>query len=70
VPRATRSTGGSIGGLVALLVGYLGYDWFQAFTELQSAGNPFAFMLALFGMGAFIITAGLGIWGTVLLSKK
>jgi hypothetical protein len=73
-PPATRSTGRTIGGIVALLVAalvaFLGYGWFQGFTELNAKGNPFAGMLGLLGMGAVVVAAGFGIWGTVLLSKK
>ncbi len=71
---ATRSTGRTIGGIVALLVAalvaFLGYGWFQGFTELDAKGNPFAGMLGLLGMGAVVVAAGFGVWGIVLLSKK
>lgn len=72
--QTTRSTGRTIGGIVALavaaLVAYLGYGWFQGFNDLTAEGNEFAGILGLFGTGAIVVAAAFGIWGVVLLSKK
>lgn len=69
-----RSTGRTIGGIVALLVaaiaGLQAFSWFQGMMELQADGNQFSGMLAPLALGAGAVAAGFGIWGITLLSKK
>lgn len=69
-----RSTGRTIGGVVALLVaaiaGLQAFSWLQGFWELDQQGNGFAGILVPLGLGAAAVAAGFGIWGIMLLSKK
>ena len=69
-----RSTGRTVGGVLALLVAFfvawIGWSWFQGFADLQEKGNQFAGMLALLGVGAFVVAGAFGIAGLVLLSRK
>lgn len=69
-----RPMGVTIAGVVALAVAlvlaYLGYAWFGSFTELEDRGNDYSGLLALFGLGAWVLAAAFGITGGVLLSRK
>ncbi len=72
-PPAARSTGRVIGGVVALVVAAIallqGISWFSGFYELEADGNPFSGFLVILAMGAFVVAAGFGIWGIMLLQK-
>ena len=65
-----RTVGGVICLIVAGLAGVQGVSWFSGFTELDAAGNQFAGMLAVLGLGAFVVAAGFGVAGLVLLSRN
>ena len=71
---APRSTGRTIGGIVAFiaaaLAGWQGFNWYSGFSQLQASGNPFAGILILLALGALAVGAGFGITGIVLLTKK
>lgn len=73
-PTGGRSTGRTIGGVLALIVaavsGLQAFSWFQGFAELQADGNQFSGMLVPLALGAGAVAAGFGIWGITLLSKK
>ena len=53
-----RTVGGVICLIVAGLAGVQGVSWFSGFAELDAAGNQFAGVLAVLGLGAFVVTAG------------
>lgn len=69
-----RSTGRTVGGVICLvvagLVGIQGVSWLSGFSELDAKGNTFAGILGVFGLGAFVVAAGFGVGGIVLLSRK
>ena len=65
-----RMVGGVIALLVAAVVAFIGLGWIQGFADLDAQGNPFAGILALFGIGAWVVAAGFGVWGIVLMSRK
>jgi len=68
------STGRKVGGVVCLLVAavlaLLGFSWFQGFVTLEADGNQFAGILALLGVGAWVVGAAFGVWGVTLFSRK
>jgi hypothetical protein len=45
-------------------------SWLSGFSELDAKGNTFAGILGVFGLGAFVVAAGFGVGGIVLLSRK
>jgi len=63
-----------VGGVVCLLVAavlaLLGFSWFQGFVTLEADGNQFAGILALLGVGAWVVGAAFGVWGVTLFSRK
>jgi hypothetical protein len=69
-----RSTGRTVGAVICLIVAFLagmqGVSWLTGFGELDAAGNTFAGMLAVLSLGAFVVAAGFGVAGIVLLSRK
>ena len=73
-PAGSSSTWKLIAGLIAFAVagvaGIQGMYWLGSFIDLQDAGNPFAGILALLGMGALAVAAGFGIAGIMLLNRR
>ena len=69
-PTSGQTAAGVICLVVAALLIWLGMGWFGSFGDLEDNGNDFAGLLALLGLGAFVVAAGFGITGIVLLSKK
>lgn len=69
-----RSTGRTIGAVICLIVAFLaglqGISWLTSYGELDAGGNTFAGVLALVSLGAFVVAAGFGVAGIVLLSRK
>lgn len=70
----SRSTGRTVGGVICLIVAFLAglqcVSWISGFSDLDAQGNQFAGMLAVLGLGAFVVAAGFGVAGIVLLSRK
>lgn len=73
-PPAPRSTGRTIGGVLALVVAALallqGWSWLSGALELQADGNQFAGLLVPLALVAGVVAAAFGITGIVLLSKR
>jgi hypothetical protein len=56
--------------IVTGIAGIQGMYWLGSFIDLQDQGNPFAWILALLGMGALAVAAGFGIAGIMLLNRR
>jgi hypothetical protein len=74
IKPAGRSTGRTVGGVICLVVaalaGIQAVSWLSGYGDLDASGNPFAATLAVLSLGAFVVAAGFGVAGIVLLSKR
>ena len=65
-----RILAGIVSLFAAAIAALMALSWLASFGELESEGNQFAGILALFGLGAAGVAVAFGVTGIVLLTKK
>jgi len=72
--REPLSVGRTIAGWICIAVAGLaalqGFGWVSSYLELEASGNQFSGLLVPMFLGAFVVAAGFGIGGFVLLSPR